>query len=227
MKQRIARGSKIFFDPRTFAVQKKRKINMSKNITKVFAGIGIVAGLGMAILPSSTHALTQDVDVSFKINPTLGGNESICSSASNVGGGGIAAGLTAEVTCLVSYSANGGASVSIVDKDGTNTLVGSNASNTIVAFSPTANQPSLVAGTEGWGYKFVATTPGAGTGGLTAIANAGNYNGVPTGTALTVGSNTAPVTSAVGTFTFGVQTAVNTVADTYSDTVTIAITPAV
>ncbi|MFV0484620.1 MAG: hypothetical protein ACK5MU_00070 [Candidatus Saccharimonadales bacterium] len=200
---------------------------MSKTITKIFAGVGIVAGLGMAILPISSYAATQDVDVSFKINATLGGSETICTSASNVAGGGIAAGLTAEVTCAISYSANGGASVSIVDKDATNTLVGSNPSNTIVAFSPTANLSGLTAGTEGWGYKFAVTTPGAGTGGLSAIANAANYNGVPTGTALTVGSNTAPVTSAAGTFTFGVQTAVTTVADTYSDTVTIAITPAV
>ncbi|MFV0485421.1 MAG: hypothetical protein ACK5MU_04345 [Candidatus Saccharimonadales bacterium] len=201
---------------------------MSKNIVKILAGIGVVAGLGMAVVPISSYAASQDVDVSFKINATLGGSESICTSASNVAGGGIAAGLTSEVTCVINYSANGGASVSIVDKDGTNTLVGANASNTIAAFSTTANLTGLTGGgTAGWGYKFAATTPGAGTGGLTAITNAANYNGVPTGTALTVGSNTAPVTSAVGTFTFGVQTAVTTVADTYSDVVSIAITPAV
>lgn len=200
---------------------------MSKNITKIFAGIGIVAGLGMAILPISSYAATQDVDVSFKINPTLGGDETICSTASNVADGGISAGLTAEVTCVLSYSANGGATVSIVDADSNNALTGTNVANTIAAFSTTANLPSLTAGSEGWGYKFAATTAGATTGGLTAIANAANYNGVPTGTALVVGSNTSPVTSAVGTFTFGVQTAVTTEADTYSDTVTIAITPAV
>ena len=200
---------------------------MSKTVTKVFAGIGIVAGLGMAILPVNSNAATQDVDVSFKINSTLGGDESICTSASNVSGGGIAAGLTAEVTCSISYSANGGASVSIVDKDASSNLVGTTPSNTIVAFSPTANQPSLVAGSEGWGYKFATTNAGAASGGLTAIANAANYNGVPTGSALTVGTNTAPVTSAAGVFTFGVQTALTTAADVYSDVVTIAITPAI
>lgn len=198
---------------------------MSKNLTKVLAGFGVAAGLGVALLPLSTYALTSDVDVSFKINPTLGGNESICTAADGTSDA-IAAGLVASVDCVIGYSANGGASVSIVDKDGTNTLVGTNASNTIAAFSTSANQASLTAGTEGWGYKFAATTAGAASGGLTAITNAANYNGVPIGTALTVGSNTAPVTNAQGTFTFGVQTAITTAADTYSDTVTIAITPA-
>lgn len=199
---------------------------MSKTITKVIAGIGIVAGLGAAVLPISSYALAQDVDVSFKINPTLSGGETICASASNVADGGIAAGTTAEVECDISYSANGAASVSIVDKDGSNSLVGTTASNTIAAFSDSENLTSLTAGTEGWGYKFAAGEAGAATGGLTAIANASNYNGVPTGTALTVGSNTAPVSDAKGTFTFGVQTAITTPADTYSDVVTIAITPA-
>ncbi|MFV0484676.1 MAG: hypothetical protein ACK5MU_00375 [Candidatus Saccharimonadales bacterium] len=180
----------------------------------------------MAILPISSYAATQDVLVSFKVNPTLSGGESICTAADGTSNA-IAGGLVATVDCVVGYSANGGASVSIVDKDGTNTLVGVNASNAIASFSTSANQPSLTAGTEGWGYKFIATAAGAATGGLTAIANAANYNGVPTGTALTVGSNTAPVTNAEGTFTFGVQTAVTTPADVYSDTVTIAITPAI
>lgn len=198
---------------------------MSKTITKVIAGIGIAAGLSMAVLPLSTFALTQDVDVRFKINPTLSGAEAICADASNVGGGGIAAGTIDEVDCAISYSANGAATVSIVDKDGNNSLVGTNASNTIAAFSTTANLSNLTAGTEGWGYKFTASEAGADAGGLTAIANAAKYNGVPTGAALTVGSNTAPVADASGVFTFGVQTAITTPADTYSDVVTIAITP--
>ena len=199
---------------------------MSKTITKAIAGIGILAGLSMAVLPLSSYALAQDVNVSFKVNPTLSGTETICSAVSNVGTGGIAAGTIAEVDCDISYSANGAASVSIVDQDDNNSLVGTNVSNTIAAFSTTAALSDLVPGTEGWGYKFAAGEAGAATGGLTAIANAANYNGVPTGAALTVGSNTAPVTGAAGTFTFGLQTAVTTPADTYSDVVTIAITPA-
>lgn len=197
---------------------------MSKTITKVIAGLGIVAGLGVAALPLSSYALDQNVTVSFKVNPTLGGNETVCTTTVP-NPGNLAAGTTATVACEIGYSANGGASVSIVDADGTNNLAGTG-SNSIPALSATANQSSLVAGTAGWGYKFVVDDAG-GTGGLAAIPTAANYNGVPTGTALTVASNTSPVTDAIGTFTFGVQTAVDTPADTYSDIVTISITPAV
>lgn len=195
---------------------------MSKTITKVIAGLGIAAGLGVAVLPLSSYALNQDVTVNFKVNPTLSGNETICSAAD---GGALAAGTVATVDCAINYSANGGASVSIKDKDANNSLVGKNVANTIAAFAADADLADLTPGTEGWGYKFTATTPGAAAGGLTAIAAAANYNGVPAA-ALTVGSNTAPVTDAAGTFTFGVQTEITTEADTYSDVVTISITPA-
>ena len=187
---------------------------MSKTITKVIAGIGIVAGLGLAALPLSSYA--ADVAVSFTIKPTLAAAPTICASASATA---VNANTVATVDCTVKYSANGGASVSIKDKDSTLTLT--SGANTISAI--TTNPASLTAGTEGWGYKFAATTPGAGTGGLTAVAS--TYSGI-TASAVTVGSNTAPVTDALGTFTFAAATALTTPAGTYSDTVTIEVTPA-
>lgn len=190
---------------------------MSKTITKVIAGIGIVAGIGVAALPLSSYADTEDVTISFKINPTVD-LFSTCGSVNN-GSGGISAGGISEVLCEVQYSVNSGATLSIVDKDTNTNLVGVTPANTIAALSTSANLASLSGGTEGWGYKFTGVT------GITAAGAAANYNGVPTGTPTTVGSNSAPVMNAEGTFTFGVQTATNTEADTYSDTVTIALTP--
>jgi hypothetical protein len=195
---------------------------MSKTITKVIAGLGIVAGLGVAALPLTSYAASENVAVSFKVNPTLSGNEAICTTASG-NAAGIAAGATDTATCTAVYSANAGASISIVDQDSNNSLVGTaSSSNTIAAISTPA--ASLTG--EQWGFKFEATQAGAGSGGLTAVGGFANYNAVPvSGSAATVGSSTAPTTLAEGTFTFGVSTATTTVADTYTDTVVIAITP--
>ncbi|MFV0485504.1 MAG: hypothetical protein ACK5MU_04765 [Candidatus Saccharimonadales bacterium] len=75
---------------------------MPKTIIKVISGVGVVAGLGLAILLISSYALSQDVIVSFKVNPTLGGNGSICTAADGTSNA-IAAGLVATVDCVVGY----------------------------------------------------------------------------------------------------------------------------
>ncbi|MDR3297995.1 MAG: hypothetical protein LBT19_01290 [Candidatus Nomurabacteria bacterium] len=200
---------------------------MSK-ITKIFAGIGAVLSLGLAILPLSSYAANpQDVTVDIVIPSTLDA-VAICSSAGNTPAG-MAAGTIAEVTCTATYSSNGPASVSIKDADANTNLVGiANSAYTIAALATAANLTNISdAASAAWGYKFAVTTTGAVTGGLTvANANVGKYNGVAT-TAVTVGSNTGVVTGAVGTFTFGVKTVISTPADTYSDTATIAVTASV
>lgn len=187
---------------------------MSKTITKIIAGVGIVAGLGVAALPLSSYA--KDVEVSFQIKPTLAAAPTICDAATAAA---VNANTVANVDCTVEYSSNGGASVSIKDKDSTLDLV--SGSNVIPAITTTP--ASLTAGTPGWGYKFAATTPGAGSGGLSA--NSTNYAGV-TASTVTVGSNTLPVTNAKGTFTFSAASSLTTPAGTYTDTVTIEVTPA-
>ncbi|MFV0484848.1 MAG: hypothetical protein ACK5MU_01275 [Candidatus Saccharimonadales bacterium] len=187
---------------------------MSKTITKVIAGIGIVAGIGVAALPLSSYA--ADVAVSFVVKPTLAAAPTICASAAAAAA---ASNTVTTVDCTVGYSANGGASVSIKGKDAVLTLVSGSNSIPVVTGTPA----SLTAGTPAWGYKFIATTPGAGTGGLTATIT--NYAAI-TAADVTVGSNTAPVTSALGTFTFAAATAITTPAGTYTDTVTISVTPA-
>ena len=187
---------------------------MSKTITKVIAGIGIVAGLGIATLPLSSYA--TDVTVSFEVKPTLAADPTICTTGATADA--MNANTVATVDCAVEYSANGGASVSIKDKDATLTLV--SGANSIPVVS--GNPANLTAGTPAWGYKFTATTPGAGTGGLTATS--ANYSAI-TASDVTVGTNDNPVTDAVGTFTFGAATAIDTPAGTYTDVVTISVTP--
>lgn len=189
-------------------------------ITKAIAALGIVAGLGVAALPLGSYAASEDVTVSFKVNPTIGSAATICSTASHAG---INAGDVATIDCNISYSANSGAEVSIVDKDNDTNLVGTNVANTIAAFASPVTGP-LAGGTEGWGYTFAVTAAGAASNGLNGAVTDFTAVKASSAGADVVASSTDPVTAAAGTFTFGVTTAESTVADTYSDVVTIAIT---
>ena len=192
---------------------------MTKTISKAVVALGVVAGLGVAILPLSTYAANpEDVTVQFQVSPTISGGASICSAAD---GGALTAGTTKTVTCDIGYSANSASSVSIKDKDSNLNLV-SGANNIAPIATPVADI-ATTAGTAGWGYKFAVTAAGAGSNGLTAVAAAANYAGI-TASAVAVGNATAAVTNAAGTFTFGVSTAESTPSGTYSDIVTVAIT---
>lgn len=67
---------------------------MAKTLTKVVAGLGIVAGLGVAIAPLATYA-AQDVLISVTVNEE--DNTGDCTGASCTGGGNNGLGYTITI----------------------------------------------------------------------------------------------------------------------------------
>jgi len=187
-----------------------------RKITKVAAALGIVAGLGVAALPLASYAatVTENVNVSVTINPTLGTGAMACTDATTSG----AAGVTLSATCSYTASSNGGLSVAIRSQGAELNLVGTgNSANTI---APIASQQPTVAAlaVNGWGYRVSGFT---GTGSPTIAGNADRYTPI---TATNVTVINASAGTAAGDFVFSARTPETQAPDTYTNVVTITTT---
>ena len=206
---------------------------MTKNITKIIAGLGVVAGLGIAALPLSSYAANpQNVLVSVTIEPTAGTVEPLCnnSTAPVEGSGGAGETITTD-TCAILGSSNAGINITIQDSDATTALTYS--SYTIPAIPVTAeltdalfaysNISSINAGAGGWGYNFAVV-------GTNITSSSANWNGVPaynspTTIASSTSSTTATALTTGSNIKFRAVTPTTQAPGTYTDTVILTVTP--
>jgi len=169
---------------------------MSKTITKVIAALGVVAGLGVAVLPLASYAATDDVIIQVTIDPT-----------------GVSTPDCTGYLCDIPAT-NSGQVITIADKDGTmfslceNTQTGcttdtgsSNTSANYVIRTITSELASLTHGQgTGIGYGVKSSLTGTGAGGY--VASGTSTTGI-------LGGNWLPVSASIGTYT--AATAVDTV----------------
>lgn len=92
---------------------------MTKNITKIIAGLGIVAGLGIAALPLSTYAATNssNIPIEVTINATVGTVLPDCKD-SGVAGNGEAGAAIAAAKCTVEGESNVGITMTLANANG-------------------------------------------------------------------------------------------------------------
>lgn len=196
---------------------------MTKAITKVIAGLGIVAGLGVAALPLSSYAASEEssnVTVNVTINDTIGTVSPDCANSSGEG----AAGTSINSSCGISGSSNAGISILIKDADSTLNLV--SGSNTIApiggvltdanfAFTNIAN---INAGNGGWGYAVASSDAG-----ITVTSGYTDYNPI-TATDVKVAGTTAASTVSNTSINFRAVTPASQAPGTYTDTVVVTVT---
>lgn len=134
-----------------------------KNITKIVAGLGVVAGLGAAMLPLGTYAAnSKDVQLKVTVGSILTLEEDAANSTKELNLGlGAADSTSLKSAFKVSTNNAGGYDVTVKGKEASADMV--NGSNTIPAQSGLP-----VAGTAGWALKdasgnWVAANGNAGT----------------------------------------------------------------
>jgi len=202
---------------------------MTKSITKVIAALGVVAGLGVAVLPLSSYADSKDVTVQITIEATTGTVNPGCTTASDSGG----AGEIIEADCSMTGSSNTGVKISIADKDSNLNLVGNQSPTpeNIPALSATANLSDAqfdpanlgtsVPSGGAWGFKFVV---GASTN-LTTQGNYGNWNGITASDVVVAQSPNATVgvDMAGSKFSFRAVTPPSQAPGIYTDVVVVTV----
>lgn len=201
---------------------------MTKTITKIIAGLGVVAGLGIAALPLSTYANTsasKNIPVTVTINDTIGTVEPSCTSTAGQG----AAGAVIGSVCEIDGSSNAGITIKLKATSST-ALTHSDTSTTIAAIGATANltDAAFIGGgaTEGWGFKFDAGSTAnlnvsdtSGTGGT----NYGNWNGI-TASDVVIAKSTAAVTMNGAELKFRTVTPASQKPGVYTGAVTLTVT---
>ena len=198
---------------------------MTKNITKIIAGLGIVAGLGIAALPLSTYAGSDDIVVRVTIDETVGTVEPDCSTSAAPAG---AAGVPLDSTCGIDGVSNTGIRILLKDFDSNLNLVGQSGPAatgpaTIAPIGATANLADINATTAasgGWGYQFVVN----GAVGLTKNPAHTGWNGI-TASDVMLASSTAPVDLDTNTpaLNFRTFTPASQTPGVYEDTVTVTV----
>ena len=135
---------------------------MKRTMAKVMAGLGVVAGLGVAVLPLSAYA-ADDILISVQISPS--DETGTCSDTTCEGGGNNPTGYTVTITDkdgvkfnLDNNTNNAGANDNAGSSSTTGTIV------TIAAATAT------VSGTNVYGVKFIPNTTNISSG-----AYAGSY----------------------------------------------------
>ncbi len=182
---------------------------MSTNITtKAIVTLGVIAGLGVSILPATSYAAAEDVTVNFGVTSTLSG-DMVCATSTTATG---AAGTQLSSTCAISGSSNNGMTFQIKDKDSTLNLVSSG--NTIAPIAAVESTTGNLT-QNGWGYKLSGAT------GATIATGYDKFNPI---TASNVTILTAPAGSATATLNFAAKTALSQAVGTYSDVVTVTVT---
>ena len=199
---------------------------MTKNITKIIAGLGIVAGLGVAALPLGTYAANpQDVIVRVTITETVGTVEPKCTTAATSGAAGI---TLPDADCGIEGVSNTGIRITIKDFDTDLNLVGQSGAaatgpQTIAPIGATSNLADVTlatAPTGGWGYSFdTNSAPG-----LTKNPAHTGWNGI-TAADVMLASSTVPVDldTTPATLSFRTATIASQAPGVYEDVVTITV----
>lgn len=194
---------------------------MSK-MTKTIAALGVVAGLGVAALPLSSYAATQQMDVSANVLNSIAVSTSVDGEAGAKGTlslGDVTPGsteVTKTVDVTVSTNSTAGYNLTLRDADADNSLI-----NTDTAITEKNKIPAgtdVQKGSTAWGVQGGAL-------------GTDEWRAVPVSTAspLTLknfGAGTAPTDGKdVTTVTFGVSVAEGAVAaGTYTSTVVFTAT---
>ena len=202
---------------------------MSKS-TKLIAGLGVVAALGMAVMPlagafaeASVTGTPADVTVAFEIEDSLAMSivdGSVVPSAHTV----ISAGDSLDTkTSDVKITGNTNYRVTVIDKD-TNNALDNGAGGTVAAFS---NTTASALTSTGWGLALNAAMPDANHTSDLVVSTSG-YKGVDvsTGTALKVVERTntaASFTDDTTTVKYGIKTASDQPSGVYEDTITYTL----
>lgn len=180
---------------------------MSKNLTKVIAGLGVVAGLGAAMLPLGTYA-SNEATAALSVN--VGSAISVALSDSVHTIGSLAANAKDETTMkdTVKVTTNNATGYILKAETTTsnNAMVAS--SNSIPAL---ASEGPLNAGTAAWGIK---------------IDNSGNFKPVPAsgGAGLNIKESSAPANAEATQVNYGVATGTDQVSGNYQVSVKFTAT---
>jgi hypothetical protein len=189
------------------------------SISKIAAALGIVAGIGVAALPIATFAATDNANISYTVNSTIGGSDVDCEDVTMTSN----AGTQATASCSISVSSNDAVSVAIDDADGVLNLVKGGDAIAPIAVTETGTGDLTQ---NGWGYRF--TTDNNGGGGFAVVTGYDKYHAITaSGAPVTVASSTSAVTNAAGHFDFAAKTALGQAPGTYTDDVVITITAGV
>ena len=208
---------------------------MSKS-TKVIAGLGVVAALGVAALPLASFATSGDygtvavsATVPDAISMTIDGT---ATTGSGVAGNAVAFGNVATGAIAVSdgstikYNVAYNFKVQNTSNSGAGDLASS--TSTIAPFA-TATKPTTGQSTSGWGFRVTKTS---GTISATAYDDATlmdgadkTYIGVPT-SETTLDAVAAPAAAITGTYTmeYGLQVSNDQASGTYTGSITYKVT---
>ena len=215
---------------------------MSKS-TKVIAGLGVVAALGVAALPLASFATSGDygtvavsATVPDAISMTIDGT---ATTGSGVAGNAVAFGNVAQGAIAVSDGSTIQNNVTVISSNAaynfkvTNTSAGTNGAlkSTTSEIAPfaTATKPATGQSTSGWGFRVTKT---GGAISATAYDDATlmdgsdkTYIGVPT-TETTLDAVNAPAAAVTGTYTmeYGLQVSDSQASGTYNGSITYKVT---
>jgi len=213
---------------------------MTKVITKVIAGLGIVAGLGVAALPLSSYAAEAFIPVQVTVGSAAG---------ITTPGGGTGCGTTIDITpstigttvgtgfCNITASTNddngytlqidsSSVDVALGTYDATNNLVSDAAPHTdVIGPVSTAWAGDLTGGTGGFSLAGATSVSAWGFNvykGATLTPNTSLFFAVPA--AATTLDSTSAISSNNYTFTFGATVATTQAQGTYNDLIKLTVT---
>jgi hypothetical protein len=210
--------------------------------SKLIAGLAVVAGFGVAVLPLASYAETRDVTISVVVDesasiedPTpgsVGSGITGCTSGGTVTLSGLALGTAAgKGACAIKVSSNDGHKISIIGSASSNpatNLVGAsgNASGTNIATSGT-NFSSSLAGS-GWSSGTTLNVADAtATWGFNVAKDKVEISTINSIFAVPTTSTTIETTSSMGsttyTFGFAVTAPITQPDGTYAGQVTLTV----
>jgi len=191
-------------------------------ISKIAAVLGVVAGLGVAALPISTFAASENITVSITVDSSLGGDTTICTDAGEAGGPG----APIEAACELEGSSNNGLTISIEDYDADlNLRITPEVNISTDPYIAPISAAEVAAGFSqyGWGYRYIDTT-GVGAGKATVTNNATYFRPITAkGSPFTAATYTSGTFS--GEFGFAANIQSTQELGTYEDVVIVTLTP--
>ena len=164
---------------------------MSKTITKVIAALGIVAGLGVAVLPLASYAATPNVIISVTVGDTGAGTPDCSGTSCDIPGTNWPTGQT------ITFADSDGGTFSLAHTGDVPSNLGSS-TTTGTRVIPTIGSPIATIPANG-GYGVKTTTTGDGASGyvVSPAAIESSYESAPSVNA----SMWHPVSNSISTYT--------------------------